>query len=85
MKKKGYRTIEEKNIEVIKIITSLQKLNLNPRDYEPIRELYRLMNEYKKENKRIVINIEFSEIHKRIEGVLANKRTEQVYVRLVKL
>ena len=83
--KKGYRTIEEKNIEVIKIITSLQKLNLNPRDYEPIRELYRLMNEYKKENKRIVINIEFSEIHKRIEGVLANKRTEQVYVRLVKL
>ena len=49
--KKGYRTIEEKNIEVIKIITSLQKLNLNPRDYEPIRELYRQMNEYKKENK----------------------------------
>ena len=83
--KKGYRTIEEKNIEVIKIITSLQTLNLNPRDYEPIRELYRLMNEYKKENKRIVIDIEFSEIHKRIEGVLANKRTEQVYVRLVKL
>ena len=85
MKKKGYRTIEEKNIEVIKIITSLQKLNLNPRDYAPIRELYRLMGEYKKENKRIVINIEFSEIHKRIEGVLANKRTEGVYVRLVKL
>lgn len=83
--KKGYRTIEEKNIEVIKIITSIQKLNLNPRNYEPIRELYRLMNEYKKENKRIVIDIEFSEIHKRIEGVLANKRTEQVYVRLVKL
>ena len=83
--KKGYRTIEEKNIEVIKIITSLQKLNLNPRDYEPIRELYRRMNEYKKENKRIVIDIEFSEIHKRIEGVLANKRTEGVYVRLVKL
>ena len=83
--KKGYRTIEEKNIEVIKIITSLQKLNLNPRDYEPIRELYRQMNEYKKENKRIVIDIEFSEIHKRIEGVLANKITERVYVRLVKL
>ena len=43
------------------------------------------MNEYKKENKRIVIDIEFSEIHKRIEGVLANKITEGVYVRLVKL
>jgi len=85
MKKNMYRTVEEKNIEIINIISTLQKLNLNPRDYEPIRDLYKLMNEYKTTNKRIIVNIEFSEIHKRIEGVLANKRTEKVYVRLVKL
>ena len=43
------------------------------------------MSDYVKEQKRIVVNIEFNEIHKRIEGVLANKRTEGVYVRLVKI
>ena len=43
------------------------------------------MSEYVKEEKRIVVNIEFNEIHKRIKGVLANKRTEGVYVRLVKI
>ena len=85
MKKNLYRTIYEKQVEVKKIITSLQKLNLNPRDYEPVRDLYRLMSDYVKEQKRIIVNIEFNEIHKRIEGVLANKRTEGVYVRLVKI
>ena len=43
------------------------------------------MNEYVDQEKRIIVNIEFSEIHKQIEGVLANKRTERVYMRLVKL
>lgn len=38
------------------------------------------MNEYVDHEKRIVVNIEFSEIHKRIEGVLANKQTERVYM-----
>ena len=85
MKQNLYRTREEKSKETKEIISSLQKLNLNPRDYEPVRDLYKLMREYVDQEKRIVVNIEFSEIHKRIEGVLANKRTERVYVRLVKL
>ena len=85
MKQNLYRTREEKSKETKEIISSLQKLNLNPRDYEPVRDLYKLMSEYVDGEKRIVVNIEFSEIHKRIEGVLANKRTERVYVRLGKL
>lgn len=78
------RTKEERQAEVTKILQSLQTLNLNPGDYEPIRILYNLLRIYIQNGERIEVNIPFPEIHKQIVGVLAIRLTEQVVVKLTK-
>ena len=78
------RTKEERQAEVTKIIQSLQTLNLNPGDYQPIRILYNLLQKYIRDGERIEVNIPFPEIHKQIVGVLAIRLTEEVVVKLTK-
>ena len=78
------RTKEDRQMEATKIIQSLQTLNLNPGDYEPIRALYNLLQKYIQEDERIEVNIPFPEIHKQIVGVLAIRLTEPVVVKLTK-
>ncbi len=78
------RTKEERQAEVTKIIQSLQTLNLNPGDYQPIRILYNLLQKYIRDGERIEVNIPFPEIHKQIVGVLAIRSTEVVVVKLTK-
>lgn len=78
------RSKEERQAEVTKIIQSLQTLNLNPGDYQPIRILYNLLRTYIQDGERIEVNIPFPEIHKQIVGVLAIRLTEPVVVKLTK-
>ena len=78
------RTKEDRQMEATKIIQSLQTLNLNPGDYEPIRVLYNLLRTYIQDGERIEVNIPFPEIHKQIVGVLAIRLTEPVVVKLTK-
>ena len=53
-----YRTKEERQAEVKKIISTLSDLKLDP-TYEPIKILYKHLNEYVNKGERIKINIPF--------------------------
>lgn len=75
------RSQEERNLEVKKIIKKLSDLQLS-NDYEPIRKLYDMMRIYINQGERVIINIPFPEIKKRIEGVLAVNVKEDVVLRL---
>lgn len=76
-----YRTFEERKSEVRKLIEKIKELNLTL-DYKPIQEFYNLMFKYIKTGERIIVNIPFPEINKRIEGVLAINTKEEVAIRL---
>tara|TARA_Y100000591_G_C21387491_1_gene476534 strand:+ start:81 stop:374 length:294 start_codon:yes stop_codon:yes gene_type:complete len=80
-KKKQYRSIDERKIEINKIINNLNiyKLTL---EYDPIKQLYILFKNYIENGERIMINIPFPEMNKRIEGVLAINKNEEVAIRL---
>ena len=76
-----YRTKEERKEEVRKLVTQLQNLQLS-REYDAIKIFYDLMFKYINEGERIIINIPFPEMKKRIEGVLAINKREEVSIRL---
>jgi hypothetical protein len=57
------RTREERSQEVKKIITTLSELQLSV-EYEPIRELYSIMNEYISRGERVIVKVPFPEIKK---------------------
>tara|TARA_Y100000389_G_scaffold132769_1_gene130232 strand:- start:205 stop:492 length:288 start_codon:yes stop_codon:yes gene_type:complete len=76
-----YRTIEERKNEVRKIKEVLDEHQLSI-EYEPIKKLYNIMFNYIKTGERIIVNIPFPEINKRIEGVLAVNIREEVALRL---
>ena len=76
MRDKNYRQEENR-----KIIQSLCKLNLNP-SYEPIKLLYKHLQNYLTSEERIKINISFPEIHKKIVGVLAVSDREETWIKL---
>lgn len=80
-KEKQYRSIDERKIEINKIINNLNiyKLTL---EYDPIKQLYTLFKNYIENGERIMINIPFPEMNKRIEGVLAINKNEEVAIRL---
>jgi len=78
-----YRTKEERQAEVKKIISTLSDLKLDP-TYEPIKILYKHLNEYVNKGERIKINIPFQEIQRRITGILAISIREQVWIRMEK-
>lgn len=51
-------------------------------EFYAIKELYILFKKYIDEGERILINIPFPEMNKRIEGVLAINKNEEVAIRL---
>ena len=76
-----YRTIEERKNEVRKIKEVLDEHQLSI-EYEPIKKLYNIMFNYIKTGERIIVNIPFPDMNKRIEGVLAVNIREEVALRL---
>ena len=80
-KKIEYRTKEERQEEIRNILKQLSEFNLNI-SYEPVREFYKLAKEYVNEDKRIVVNIPFPEINRRIQGLLSRSKREDTWINL---
>ena len=76
-----YRTKEERQEEVKNILKQLSDFDLNIK-YEPIKKLYQLFKTYIAEGNRMLINIPFPEIDRRIKGLLAISVNEEVWVKL---
>jgi len=76
-----YRTKEERQKEVKNILKQLSDFDLNIK-YEPIKKLYQLFKTYIAEGNRMLINIPFPEIDRRIKGLLAISVNEEVWVKL---
>ena len=78
-----YRTKEEREKEVKTILEQLSKFDLDSK-YEPIKKLYGLFKTYIAEGNRIIVNIPFPEIKRRIKGLLAVSINEEVWLKLKK-
>jgi len=78
-----YRTKEERQKEVKNILKQLSDFDLNIK-YEPIKKLYQQFKIYIAEGNRMLINIPFPEIDRRIKGLLAISINEEVWVKLEK-
>ena len=76
-----YRTKEERQEEVKNILKQLSDFDLNIK-YEPIKKLYQQFKTYIPEGNRMLINIPFPEIDRRIKGLLAISVNEEVWVKL---
>ena len=76
-----YRTLEERKNEVHNIIKTLDELNIT-KEFNPIKELYNVMFEYIRTGDRIIVNIPFPEMKRKIEGILAINVKESVGIRL---
>lgn len=76
-----YRTKSERIDAVKPIIEKLNELHLTIQ-YEPIKQLFSLIQQYINEGKEIIINIPFPIINKRIKGVLCDNIRHQVWVKL---
>lgn len=75
------KTKEERSADVKPIIHKLNELQLNM-SYEPIRKMYREINEYIKEGSSRKINIAFPEIKRRIKGFLSDDTRKETWVKL---
>lgn len=76
-----YRTLENRKNEVKELIKELSKFELNMK-YEPVQKLYKEFKKYIDTGDRIIINIPFPMINRRIKGVLANTVNEKVTIAL---
>jgi hypothetical protein len=76
-----HRTREERQEEARKILAKLTELQLNV-TYEPIQMLYKRLNEYIEKGERIIVNIPFPEINRRIRGILAISVREMVWIKM---
>ena len=81
-KEPEYRTKEERQTEVKEILKQLSEFQLNP-SYEPVNKLYLKFKEYISEGERLIVNIPFPEINRRIKGVLAINKREDVTIALM--
>ncbi len=78
-----YRTKEQRQEEVKNILKQLSEFNLTIQ-YEPIKKLYQQFRTYIAEGSRMLVNIPFPEIDRRIKGLLAISVNEEVWVKLEK-
>ena len=78
-----YRTKEQRQEEIKNILKQLSEFDLNIK-YEPIKNLYELFKIYIREGNRILINIPFPEINRRIKGLLSTSINEGVWIKLEK-
>ena len=81
-KKIEYRTKQERQDEIREILIQLTHFNLDM-TYEPVKLLYKKFKEYITEGQRIVVNIPFPEINRRIKGILAISKNEDVTIALL--
>ena len=81
-KKIEYRTKKERQDEITEILIQLTRFKLDS-SYEPVKILYKKFQEYIIEGKRIIVNIPFSEINRRIKGILAISKNEDVTIALL--
>ena len=77
-----YRSKQERQNEVKHILEQLSDFQLNP-TYEPVKKLYLKFKEYINEGERLTVNIPFPEINRRIKGVLAINKREDVTIALM--
>ena len=78
-----YRTKEQRQKEVKTILEQLSEFDLDSK-YEPIKKLYGLLKTYIAEGNRMLVNIPFPEIKRRIKGLLAISINEEVWLKLEK-
>ncbi len=76
-----YRTKKERQEEVKNILKQLSEFDLDIK-YDPIKKLYQQFKMYIAEGNRILINIPFPEINRRIKGLLAISVNEEVWIKL---
>ena len=76
-----YRTKEERHEESKIIIRKLTQLQLSINS-PAIKTLFEKLKEYISGGHRILINIPFPEMNRRIRGVLADNKDEDVWIRL---
>ena len=77
-----YRTKQERQNEVKHILEQLNEFQLNT-TYEPVRKLFVKFKEYISKGERLIVNIPFPEINRRIKGVLAINKREDVTIALM--
>jgi len=75
-------TKEERKAESRIIINKLTELELTVA-YEPIKELFIILQKYVNEGGKIKINIPFPMIEKRIKGLLPDTVNEKCWIKLV--
>ena len=75
------RTKEERKAEARIIINKLTELELTV-SYEPIKELFGILQKYINEGGKITINIPFPMIERRIKGLLPDTVNEKCWVKL---
>tara|TARA_B100001093_G_C26169343_1_gene735065 strand:- start:187 stop:456 length:270 start_codon:yes stop_codon:yes gene_type:complete len=76
------RSKESRQIEVSKIINSLNNLELSPK-YDEIKNLYKILQTYVNNGGKFIINIPFPLINKRIKGLLPDTVNEECFLTLV--
>ena len=74
-------TEEERKKEVRIIINKLNELQLTI-TYEPIKQLFVILQEYIKKGTKVQINIPFPMINKRIKGLLSETINEKCWIKL---
>ena len=77
-----YRSKEERQSEVKHVLEQLNEYQLNTK-YEPVKKLYLDFKEYISKGERLIVNIPFPEINRRIKGVLAINKKEDVTIALL--
>jgi len=76
-----YRTKKQRQDEVKTIISQLNEFNLNIK-HEPVHKLYVKFKTYIATGERMLINIPFPEINRRIKGLLSISINEEVWLKL---
>ena len=75
------RTKEQRQAEVRPIIVKLNELRLSPTQHDEIKLLFKEIQRYIQEDVRIELNIPFDAYNTTIEGVLATRLKERVWVK----
>ena len=75
------RTLEERKEEIKIIVKRLTELELTI-TYEPIKELFKLMQKYVNEGGKIKISIPFPMVERRIKGLLSDGKNEKCWIKL---
>ena len=77
-----YRSKKERQGEVTHVLKQLSEFELTP-VYEPVKKLYGYFRTYIDTGDRIVVNIPFPMINRRIKGILAINKREDVTIALL--